>query len=111
MGLPIQAGLNTWLQNRGRRISFSFGIDEERFPDACIQFEGIGQGSTSAGHIWNFIDSMIINKYKKHVETLTLTCPQSFIVIHKTLDSFVDDRKLWVPGDTNITISSRIKIC
>ena len=40
---------------------------------------------------------------------MTLTFPKSLIVIHKTLDSFVEYRKLWVPGSNNATIASRIK--
>ena len=87
----------------------AFGIDVQTFPDDETQFEGIGQGSTSAGHIWNFIDILIIKKYKKHVQKLILTCPQAKILIQKILDSFVDDRKVWVPGSNNTIIASRIQ--
>lgn len=87
----------------------TYGVGPSSFPENDLQFEGVGQGSTTAGNAWTILDSMIVKEYNKHVILLTITCPSRQVVVTKTSDTFVDDRKLWIPGNDDNQIRSRIK--
>ena len=76
----------------------AFGVDPKSFPDLDLQFEGVGQGSTTAGTAWTILDSLIIKEYNKSVIPLTIKCPSKQLQVQKTSDAFVDDRKLWISG-------------
>ena len=86
-----------------------FGVDPTSFPDNDLQFEGVGQGSTTAATAWMILDSMIVKEYNTKVIPLTITCPSRKLEVLKTSDAFVDDRKLWIPGQSENQIRSRIK--
>ena len=86
-----------------------YGVDPKSFPKNDLQFEGVGQGSTTAGTAWTILDSLITKEFNKRVISLTIKCPSKQLQVQKTSEAFVDDRKLWIPGKNDNQIRGRIK--
>ena len=73
----------TLLHHMRHYIITAYGVDEDFFPPLGIDIEGIGQGSTIAGHAWKFIDSFITTYYKRLVLPLKCACPMQEYEVKK----------------------------
>ena len=88
----------------------AYGVDPQSFLEYDLQFDRVGQGSTTAGTAWTILNSLIIKEYNKRVFPLTNKCPSKQLEVEKTSEAFADDRKLWIPGRNDNQIKSRIKM-
>ena len=82
---------------------------ELTYPDKGDENQGLGQGSAYAGAGWTFTDAKITEHYKEKAHPLLLACPQEEIVVEKSSEAFVDDRKLVTEADNNKKLAANVQ--